>query len=207
MARRFLQRLKSSYKQSPIVLRSFMVALAICVAMAGAYLGLRAVVMRVADHMTVTVSCTQSHDGCVAGEVIFQRTFGWSLTSDAQRRLNGETMPYSSSPYSSRMISGIMVGGLNLHYHLAFSLAGVLVETADVTAESVPEFYIISSLGMQQPGSPIGWGQGQISWARLPRQAAGSFPRRLIPTGDPLPEAERRILANQLIDAPNRRLP
>lgn len=187
MARRFLQRLKSSYKQSPIVLRSFMVALAICVAMAGAYLGLRAVVMRVADHMTVTVSCTQSHDGCVAGEVIFQRTFGWSLTSDAQRRLNGETMPYSSSPYSSRMISGIMVGGLNLHYHFAFSLAGVLVETADVTAESVPEFYIISSLGMQQPGSPIGWGAGADIMGQIAQASGGIIPSPSDPNWRPAP--------------------
>lgn len=152
MARNFFQRLKSSYKQAPMTLRALLLALVICVVMAGAYPCLRAVVMRVADHMTVTVSCTQTHDGCVAGQIIFQQTFGRSLTADAQRRLNGET-----TEYSFRNQSAVLDGGLSLHYHLAFTVLGALVETADVTAEAVPEYYTVSSLGMGTGAPLVAW--------------------------------------------------
>lgn len=177
---RFLQKLAARYKRAPVVVRLFLAALALCVVIAGAYWGRYVVARHIATSITVTATCTQINDVCPAGGVVvFHHTYGPLLAQDAQWLLTFET----SSP-SFRNQSSIMDGGLNLHYHLAFTFLGLPVETADVIAESIPEYWTVSSPGMAQPSSRVAWDSSIMR--EIANGSGGSIPSPSDPNWKPV---------------------
>ncbi|MGH2486864.1 MAG: hypothetical protein ACRDHE_12715, partial [Ktedonobacterales bacterium] len=74
-----LKRLTGWYRGKRRRTRVLLFALALCLLFGSAYLGIRGVVMRSADHLAVTVTRTSISPDGPAGSVVYQHTFGRSL--------------------------------------------------------------------------------------------------------------------------------
>ena len=144
-----MKRIAEWYRGKRRRTRMLLAALALMVCLGGIYWGLREVAIRSADHLTVTVTRSALSQDGIEGSVIYQQTFGRSLTADAEHILNDETKVVS--PFDWSVGGGILYGGQNWHYHLAFTWRGILVETMDVTCDGLPESYTISALGLVAP--------------------------------------------------------
>lgn len=145
-----MKRITGWYRGKRRRTRILLAALVVLLCMGSVYWGVREAAIRIADHLTVTATCTQTNTACpTVGAVIFQHTFGRTLAADAEHILNDETV--SMSPFDFRIGGSTLDGGSNWHYHLAFTWRGILVETMDVTCEALPEYYTISALGLVAP--------------------------------------------------------
>lgn len=130
--------------------RILLAALALCIIVGGVYWGLREVAIRIADHMTVTITRTSPDAGGPTGSIVYQRTFGRSLAADTEHFLNDDTI-ISTVFTPFQVDGGTLYGGPKWHYHLAFTWRGLLVETVDVTCDHLPSQYMISALGLEAP--------------------------------------------------------
>lgn len=165
--------------------RIFLVMLTVVVCLGTVYWGTREQAIRVADHVTITVTRTGNGIGSLpnvipdgpAGSIVYQHTFGRALAAEAEHLLNDETV--IPSPFDTSLGGSTLDGGHERHYHLAFTWHGILVETVDVTCEALPEYYTISALGLVAPwqvrsnvgGSPYGSVIQQLS-----KDSGGAIP-------------------------------
>jgi hypothetical protein len=149
----------------------FLAALVLMLCLGGSYYGVREVALRIADHLTVTITRSPfSTDGPV-GSVVYQRTFGRTLAAEAEHLLNDETEPYTH-PY------GNLWGGHEWHYHLAFTWHGMLIETADVDTMDPPEDYAISALGLRdlQDRQPSAAAPSHVILGQIIQDSGGAIP-------------------------------
>jgi hypothetical protein len=169
--------------------RLVLTAFVLLVFLGSGYYGAREAAPHSADHLTVTVTRTSISPDGPAGSVIYQHTFGRPLVVEAEHLLNDETTAHLALPLIGKLVDpseGTQpYDGRNWHYHLAFTWHGVLVETADVTCDVVPEFYTLSALGLpslwrREPKAPVG-GFGAII-GQLVKDSGGSIPVSWSPT-------------------------
>ncbi|MGH2486643.1 MAG: hypothetical protein ACRDHE_11580 [Ktedonobacterales bacterium] len=127
--------------------RILLVALPLVVLLSAGYLGVRALALRSADHLTITVTRLEADASGPADSVVYRRTFEQALSSRAEQLLNDDTVAHG--PFSP--LGGTLpFFGSRWHYHLAFTWHGLLVETADYTHDIVPVQYTISALGLPE---------------------------------------------------------
>lgn len=141
MLRRVRERLADWYHGLSRDARIFLTILVLLGCLGGGYFGVREVALRIADHVTVTVTRESDEPDGRAGSVVYQQTFGRTFTAAAEHLLNDETNAGTigtslPSPNPAR------------HYHLSFTFRGLLVETADVSTATFPELWTISALGL-----------------------------------------------------------
>ena len=140
------QRVTGWYHRRRRSVRILLVALPLILLLSAGYLGVRAMALRSADHLTITVTRMDADTGGPAGSVVFRHTFGHAVASRAEQLLNDDTVAHGLFSTGGTL----PFFGSRWHYHLAFTWHGLLVETADYTHDIVPEVYTISALGLPE---------------------------------------------------------
>lgn len=125
--------------------RILLVVLPLVVLIGLSWWGVRDIALRSADHMTVTITRLSADDGGPAGGVVWRHTFGQQQAAQAQDLLNNHTVAHG--PFS-RQYDKVPIPGGHWSYQMAFTWHGILIETATVRLDAMPESYTLSSLGI-----------------------------------------------------------
>lgn len=124
-----------------------LVALPLILMLSAGYLGVRAMALRSADHLTVTITRLVDEPGGRAGSIVYRQTFGRTLASEVEHTLNDKVYVYSLTDSITGHLGGGQPG-YPWRYHLAFTWRGLVVETVDVSAWGGAGRFIRSALGL-----------------------------------------------------------
>ena len=148
--------------------RLLLAALPLVILIGLSWWGVRDMALRSADHLTVTITPLSG-----GGGIVWQHTFGQRDATQAQDLLNDHTIAVGPFPFSRSYGKAPAPGGL-WRYQLAFTWHGILIETATVRLDAVPEFYAISSLGI--PDLDSHWANNSSLLAAIAPENGVSIP-------------------------------